>query len=285
MIRKHAVALYEGYGMQIYEDGLNTLRRDENLQVRQQLAYSLQRAIVKKSSQRKHLAALLCDNAENPYLLAAGLSSITKENWPGIIEELKTRSKLPQPLLAPISRLATAYGDKVDATNILLYQLNTLHEFSLEEQIQLAAKIIDALNSDFTLKETMEKAGIKDTETKLQQLKQIQAEAMKLVANPQVPVSKKLKALPLLGADLGNDRDDHKLLVSLLNPRQPDELQAAAVQQLSRRFDVLRARLAADALEKLQPEAARTGARHPPEPTDLDAHDARSTGEKAASRP
>jgi putative heme-binding domain-containing protein len=74
------------------------------------------------------------------------------------------------------------------------------------------------------------------------QLKQVYADARKTVADSKAPVTDRRPAVRLLGHGLGDDREDHKLLVSLLSPQVPDSVQIGALQGLGRETDPLTAR-------------------------------------------
>src|SRR5262249_43305897 len=80
-IRIHALSLLEGLPFtDIDAAALDKLETDSNAQVRQQLAYSLGYALgVEADTER--LVRLLRHNADNPFILAAGLSSITDRNY------------------------------------------------------------------------------------------------------------------------------------------------------------------------------------------------------------
>jgi putative heme-binding domain-containing protein len=68
-------------------------------------------------------------------------------------------------------------------------------------------------------------------------LKRIHAAARRIAADPKAPAGDRNLAVRLLARGIGDDREDYKLIASLLTPQTPDDLQLSALQSLSKSVD------------------------------------------------
>jgi putative membrane-bound dehydrogenase-like protein len=234
-IRKHSLALMEGFSMRNQKKMLDVVEIDTDEQVLQQLAYSLREY---GADHEERLARLLCANADNPYILAAGLSSLTEKNWKGVFAELIKREKIPGALFVPMMRMAKAVGQPLDSSHLFVRQLNTQEKLPGDQLRTSVGDMLDALEkSDLPLKRLLEASGDKGIQATIQRLKKIHDDAAKIVEDPKAAPNKKMIAVRLLARGLGDDRADHKLLLTFLTPQTADEVQSAAIVQLSRTFD------------------------------------------------
>jgi putative membrane-bound dehydrogenase-like protein len=237
-IRKHSTVWLEGLNF-LHADPkiLDALEKDPNDQVRQQLAFSLGYAVgIDADLQR--LVRLMNANAGNPYILAAGLSSISERNWKGIFAQLMPQERIPTPLFLPALRMAKTFGQPLDSTRLFARQLKLQEKLPVGQLLASVGEMLDAMaKNEISLKKLLEDAGDNDTEKTFQRLKEINGQAVKVVQDPKSALSEKMIALRLLGQGLGNDREDHKILVAMLTPQTPDDVQAAVIVQLSRQFD------------------------------------------------
>ena len=237
-VRKHAIAIaqFGAAGFTANSDILYSLEMDTDSQVRQQLAYVLRDPSMLKNGQR--LARMLTENASNPYILAAGLSSISEKNWKEICTEVLKQEKIPASLFAPMLRLAKAFGHPLDSTQLFARQLSLQEKLPAGQLLVSVGDMLDAMQkNDLTVKKLLEEAGDKDSTKSLARLKEIHSQAAKIVQNPKSAMSEKLIAMRLLGQGLGNDREDHKILLAFLTPQTPDDVQSAVIVQLSRNLD------------------------------------------------
>jgi putative heme-binding domain-containing protein len=180
----------------------------------------------------------LCDNADNPYILAAGLSSIPEDRWKDIFVELMKQETIPAPLFAPILKMAKAIGEPLDASALIVRQLSSQEKLPAGQMFVSIGDMLDAMEkNDLRLQKLLEGAGEKDIEKTRERLKSIHAEAVKIVENRKATMSEKLIAIRLLGRGLDNDNTDHKILLAFLTPQTPDDVQAAIITQLSRNTD------------------------------------------------
>jgi putative membrane-bound dehydrogenase-like protein len=239
-IRSHVIAMIEErLGALPDHDDLDGLERDADPQVRQQLAQSLSgQTIAAERSHGKRLARILLNNSDNPYVVASGLTSISKENWKELLAELKTREQLPATLLVSLMRMARNIGHPLDAAQIFTRQLSSSEKQTSTTLITSVGDMLDAIEkNNLTLAKLLESSGQREVEKTLAKLKDIHGEAVKVVNNPKSGMADKMLALRLLGQGLGNDKEDHKILLAMLTPQTPDDVQGAVITQLSRQFD------------------------------------------------
>ncbi len=237
-IRKHSLALMEaGFSLRDEEELLAALEKDADDKVRQQLLYSLGKAATYPDYGQR-LVRLLSENAGNPYLLAAGLSSVSKDNWKMVLSTISKQEKTPAALFAPMMRLAQAIGEPIDASQLFLRQLNSQEKLPFGQQLVSTAEMLDMMEKNgLVLKRMLEKAGDKDANGTLDRLNKIHKAAAEILTNPKSAMAERMIAIRLLGRGLGDDRADHKLLLSFLTPQTPDDVQGAVIQQLGGAFD------------------------------------------------
>jgi putative membrane-bound dehydrogenase-like protein len=236
-IRKHATRFIEGVNFQHIDPRIvSALENDSYEQVRQQFAYSLGNADDRAEPDR--LVRMLLYNADEPYIVAAGLSSITPKTWKGIFAEVMKQPNIPAPLLAPMMRMAKQYGEPLDASRLFVLQLSSQEKLPAGQLLLSVAEMLKAIEkNDLTLKKLLGNASDKDIARTLGRLREINAQAVKIVQDPKSAMSEKVIAMGLLGQGLGDDREDHKVLLTFLTPQTPDDVQAAVIAQLSRNFD------------------------------------------------
>ena len=239
-LRKRAIELLAESDQKINSAKIFALANDDSEQVRQQLAYSvfylgdLQDAIAPP----KCLINLLLNNAKNPYIVAAGLSSITKDTWPLVFLELREQKQIPAHLFVPLTRLAKAHGGPLDSTLLFFRQVRMQESLPVSQMLLSVGDMLDVMNrNDMPVKMLLETSGDPEAEKTLKKLKAIHARAAKIAQDPKAVQGERTNAVRLLGRGLGDDRADHKLMLTLLTPQTPDDLQGAVVQQLGGVFD------------------------------------------------
>ncbi len=233
-VRKHCIALMKKAPSGGAPD-FNALGNEKDPLVRQQLAYVLYES---GFLNRELFTRILIEDADDPYILAAALSSISKTHWSGFFKELDKHPKLPAPLSAPLMRLAKEFGEPMDSTRLLVRYLNNQESASSIKQIVSVGDMLDAMaRNDIALMTFLENAGDKNIDKTIAALKGIHGQAVKIVQNPKSAMSEKMLALRLFGQGLGNDKEDYRILVAMLTPQTPDDVQAAVIVQLSRQVD------------------------------------------------
>jgi putative membrane-bound dehydrogenase-like protein len=231
-IRKHALVMWEAALPRV---GLRTpelLEKDPDSQVRLQLAYSLG---IMSICDAPRWASFLTRNADEPYITAAGLSSISKETWPDLREALLKSKKMPVPIFASVVRLARGFGAHQDLGKFFVHQLGSAEVLPKMEQMEMVASVLDGLDKSGV---GLEKYLVGSDNALVQQrLKDLYSNAVKIVQDPNSATNEKLVAIRLLSRGLGNDRDDYATLESLLSPRTPHDAQSAAIRQIAQTFD------------------------------------------------
>ena len=236
-IRKHAIAKMEDYILRPERATLEKLAKDENEQVRQQLAYMLSYSIEDRALGGL-LPQIACDNAANPYILAAALSSVDKNNWKNFLAEVMKRESIPAPMLSPLVRMAKAFGEPLDSAQLFVRQIGTQDKKPNMKQLGQVADMLESLRANgMSVREMVKSIKAKEVVTSVERLSEIHEFAVDIINNPKEATRDRAAAVRVLDRGLANDRNDQKLLIALLTPRTPDELQAAAILQLSQTDD------------------------------------------------
>jgi putative membrane-bound dehydrogenase-like protein len=237
-VRKHAIAIWEMWWYRSNPKILVGLENDEDAQVRQQLAYVLGGDAKPLAGHSETWAGLLVANSDDRFIVAAGLSAVSKENWKYFFGDLMKADKIPTPLFGPMMRLAKVYGDPLDSSKLFIRQLNSQTKLPMAQQFLSVGELLDATEKNgVPLQKILDAIPDKDRELALGRLNKIHLEAFRTIENPKAPLSEKLLAIKVFGRGLGVDREDQKALVGLLTPQTPDDLQGAAIQQLARTDD------------------------------------------------
>lgn len=234
-IRKNCLALLrEGFAIRFEESLLQLWAADVHPQVRQQLAYSLS----ERGMGDARLAKMLVRSAGEPYIFAAALSSLNKDNWETTFADVLAQKEIPGTLYAPLLRMAKAVGGPRDAAKLFARRLGSDKNAPLSQQLADAAELVELMEKEFSpARKILEDLAERDPEGTLARLRKAHETAVKITEDPKSPLAEKSMALPLLGHGLGDDRKDFKLLAGFLNPRTPDDLQSAVVRQLGRNSD------------------------------------------------
>jgi putative membrane-bound dehydrogenase-like protein len=233
-VRKHCIAMTEQTQPFIWITTMDALAKEESEQVRQQVGYSLAYADSGGICEQ-NLSRLLLQNADNPYILAAGLSSIAQDNWRITFAILSQEKRLPSPLFNPLMRLAKAYGKPGDPGLLVVRQLGMLEKKPTGDLLAPIADLLDALQkNDISLVNMLKDGGEKEIDKTIARLKEVHDHAVKVVQSPKASTKDKALAIRVLGLGLGNDREDHKILLDLLTPQAPDDFQSLVIVQLSR---------------------------------------------------
>lgn len=223
-----------------YVDAKGLLAKAKDPRVRQQLGYRLSMATGFDDGLNFPivLARLLCENGDDKYILAAGLSSINEKNWRGVLAQVVKEPKIPATLFGPLMKLSSVHGKSLDVSRLVLRQLSSQESLPPSIQFQFIGDMLDAIDkSQMPLKELLEIVPEKEVKLTLERIKIIHNRARGIVSDSKSMARDKIMAVRVLGRGLDNDREDHKLLTTLLTPQSPDELQVAVIQQLGGNSD------------------------------------------------
>jgi putative membrane-bound dehydrogenase-like protein len=235
-VRRHAVRLCEGRlaGAPELGKALVKLVADPDAQVRLQLAYTLGEWDDPRAG--RALGELLLRDGSDPYLLAAGLSSINRKNLDGVLlavltgEPAAARSALIERLLA----LASAMGDD-RATVTLLKAVGKPDGGKYAPwQFDALAGLLDGLGQRGSSLGRLHREGNREVKSAVEGLAGLFRAARKLAEDEDAPTADRVRAARLLGRGLDRRKEDLDLLGGLLVPQSPEALQSAAVSALGK---------------------------------------------------
>jgi putative membrane-bound dehydrogenase-like protein len=202
-----------------------------------QLGYSLG-AYIANDISGKALGKFLYQHGEDKFLLAAGLSSVHKGNWPYLLTVVLKSPSCPPPLLTNLLQLAPVLGEPGDLARLLAFQVSGQKGKNQFEQFVHMANLLDTLDkSKNSLGRLWQKNNDPAFRQQLEPLKEVFQAARATVRDPKAPLGDKMVALKLLGKGFDQFNEDYKLLASLLVPQMPEDLQAAAMQTLGQAKD------------------------------------------------
>ncbi len=204
---------------------------DADPQVRMQLAYSAGQFEDPKASEA--LARILCRDADNPYIRAACLSSVGKRNIAEVTRALLKQPTVPATALGQFLPIALRLGDSRDVAELLARL--TVGD---DGQMRRVAELYEALGGNHaTLAQLLDAGTGPKSGDLFKQLRAVHARARKVAVDAKAPEADRAVAVRVLAHGIGNDREDYKIIASLLTPQSPDSLQAAAIQSLAKGVD------------------------------------------------
>jgi putative membrane-bound dehydrogenase-like protein len=237
-VRRHAVRLCEGRFDKSPDLGpaLVKLAEDEDAQVRMQLAYTLGEWDDPRAGEA--LGRVAAAAGGDRYLTAAVMSSVNKKNLDAVLlAALKGRKGAPPAgVVENLLRLAGALGN-TSATVTLLKAVGT-PEGGKHAAWQYAAlgSLLDTLDNRGSSLAQLAKDG-EAMGAAIKDLSGLFAAARAAAADRKAPAAERAQAVRLLGRGLDHQPEDAAALAALLVPQTPDEVQAAAVAELSRLRD------------------------------------------------
>ena len=236
-VRRHAVRLCESRLAGAPELGaaLVKLLADADAPVRLQLACTLGEWDDPRAGQA--LGELAVRDRADIYLSAAVLSSVNKKNLDRVLLGVLKSGKGAAPPAQVVERLllvATAMGQR-RATVTLLAAVSAPEKGAYAPwQYAALAGLLNSLDQRNSSLLQLDKAGDAETKAALKKLDGLFAAARVAAADARAPLTLRLQAVPLLARGLDRQRQDMRLLGSLLVPQAAPELRAAAVAALGR---------------------------------------------------
>jgi putative membrane-bound dehydrogenase-like protein len=228
-VRRHAVRLSEQFLAKSPElaEALLKMVEDPDAQVRLQLACSLGEW---RDPRAGHpLATLAVGRPEDPYLMAAVLSSVHAENLPEVLAGVfagAAATSPPEQLVQRLLGIATALGDKKTLPAILRRVATPREGRFARWQWAGLAGVLDAL--------ARQGKSLLDDERMTGQIKPMLAEARRVAADEKAPESERLAVVQVLGRESTERDADLSVLAKLLVPQNPVSLQSAACDGLGR---------------------------------------------------
>ena len=239
-LRRHAIRISEPFLVKSPEFGkaLIQLLADPDPQVQMQLAYSL--GYWNDPAAGTTLGRLAAKNADDRFIVAAVMSSLTKENIESFATELTAGMKDSAPpagLLDGLTRSAHSLGGPALTLRLLAAAAPPAHTDVAAWRFDAAAAILDALEASGTSIAKLSKDAAPDSLPHLKTIDSLFDAARNTSADAQAPLPARVSALRLLGRAATAQKEDVVTLASFLSPRSQRELQAAAAETLARRRD------------------------------------------------
>jgi putative heme-binding domain-containing protein len=227
-VRRQAVRLTESLAVWPGHLSAALLARvnDPDAQVRLQLAFTLG-SLADQTLAGLALGPLASAYADDPYLSAAVLSSLSSNNVDEVLASVLTFSAKPPPhLVRKLFGLATALKEGKELSALLEKATQAGDDGFAAWQLAALAGVLDELDR--------RKQGGEDA---LKEGKELLAFARKTVADVTVAETERLAAVALLGREPSQKAGDTALLKDALAPRSSPAVQAAAVAALGRLAD------------------------------------------------
>jgi putative membrane-bound dehydrogenase-like protein len=212
---------------------LTEMAEDYDVRVRMQLAYTMGAWQSPKSSEI--LARLAWRDPNDPYVIAAVLSSVNEHNWEDTLALTLSQARakpLPGPLMQNLLRVAHGYGSTRGTALVLARVVDSVDGKYRSEQFVALGGLLDALAQR---KQSLALMA-RDPELKgiLPKVSLLFDDARTTVSNPKAPQSERMAALAVLGRGLDGQHGDMKMLAGLISPQHSDDLQVAAATSLGR---------------------------------------------------
>ena len=236
-VRRHAVRLAEPWlaRASAVADAALKLIADPDAQVRLQLAYSLGEWSDRRAGQA--LGEMAVANTNDPYISAAIISSVGRDQLPGVVEAVLARiagKEHPADLLQKLLTLSTALDDDRSLVRLLTAVAESRDGNFDDWQLTALGGLLDTLDRRNSSLTKFRRDAEDDLKSGLARLAPMFAYARATVRNDDAPIAARIASLGLLGRGLDRQQADLDLLAGLLTPRSSVELQSATVAALSR---------------------------------------------------
>lgn len=236
-VRRHAIRVSESHLNDSSRLGQQLLQMvgDPDPQVQMQLAYSLGEWNAPEAGTA--LAQMALSNDEDVYLRTAILSSVGNHLdtfTPGLFAELKGQQPPMQIFNALVAMAVSANQQQALAQVYNMVGQRPAGKAYEPWQFQAVSTLLDALSRrNQGLSQLYERAD-SDLKQSLDQLRPLFAEARSIATEETASPEYRKQAVQLLGRGFDQPDQDLELLVELLSPRNPRQLQTAAVQVLTK---------------------------------------------------
>jgi putative membrane-bound dehydrogenase-like protein len=243
-IRRHAIRLCESHLSAELGGDLVRLVADPDPQVRMQLAYTL--GEWKDPRAGEALGKLALRDADDPFILAAVMSSANSQNLDSLLLTILASAKTTAPsaeLTENLLRLASNMGSSKTLAIVLDKVATPDQGHYASWQFTALAGLLDALDQKNTTLAKLQGEGEAELKSAIGKLGGMFADARALASSSQASTAEKLQAVRLLGRGLTERAQDRELLVGLLVPQTEQEVQVAVVVSLGRMADPATAEL------------------------------------------
>jgi putative membrane-bound dehydrogenase-like protein len=233
-VRRHAVRLAEPWigKVESVTQAVLANMHDEDMQLKMQVAYSLGQS--SDAATTVSLGQLLLDAKDDPYLTAAALSSINKDNVGRVLARVLAADKGEPPAIVVEKLLAIAAATGNDAALRDAIDQALVMEAREVRLWQLAAigRLLDELDRKRIKLSSLVGGDAKQSLGRLFELARAIARGDDATLNKDTAY--RTAAIRLLSRGLDGQEEDAALLATLLAPQQPDAVQSAALAALAR---------------------------------------------------
>jgi putative heme-binding domain-containing protein len=214
---------------------LRVCAADDDPQVRLQAVFTAGSCTTREAGSL--LADVLAADQDNPFIVAAALSSVSKSNATEFLGSLGKHRGLSAPLLAKLFRVAQGYGATSAMGRLVMNHFVAAPDQPLSsEHLYHLADFFDAMGG--SVEPFLKSLRQQDANAALRFFARLHAETKRIVRDPKTPLGDRVLALQLLGRGLGDDGEDCNLLQEQLAPQYPEDVHLAAVQQFGAMTDL-----------------------------------------------
>jgi putative membrane-bound dehydrogenase-like protein len=180
------------------------------------------------------LGALLRDHGKDGAVRAAALSSLNADNFPHVADVVLPAPRTAPPVLDGLLAFAVAGSDTATLAKLLYRVADSQDGKFAASQLETLAALLDALGRRKTTLSALAKKGGPELAAAVAKLDAAFAQARQTATDPKAPYAERLTAIRLLGRGPGDTASGRALLIELLGPQTPTEVQTAAVGALAR---------------------------------------------------
>jgi putative membrane-bound dehydrogenase-like protein len=237
-VRRQAVRLSETPAARSPEVEAVLVQRlsDADPRVRRQLAYAL--GEWDGAACARALGRLIRQDASDPHIMAAALSSLTRANLPAVVAAvLGPPTELDATVMLGLLQSAVGFGEPRSVAALLEDLARPRPGRQVGAQVALLAAWLDFLDQRNTPLTDLEKHADEPLRGALGRLGSLFEAARRTVGAPKTPLERRTRAVALLGRGLDRRQEDRAVLAGLLDPRTEGELQAAAAAALGKLDD------------------------------------------------
>ena len=227
-VRRHGIRLAERSinSSQPIAETIRGLHADADAQVRMQVAYSL--GEWNNPQCGRDLARLAAANRDNPFLVAAALSSIREDNIASALHEALPHAASHSDLVEQLLSIAIGIGKPQLLQEALQLVLEPRDPGFSPWQFQTSTAVLRSLD-----RRKLDRSKI-FSDKLARQLMSIVEAARTAIYDHETSESERFACIELLGAAASTD-DDLAALAELLSSRYPSAIQAAGVEALTAR--------------------------------------------------
>jgi putative membrane-bound dehydrogenase-like protein len=229
-----SIAVRLASACKVDSDKLEALASDPDPKVRLQLAFTL--GDYTGATAGRALARLAIENANEPFIQAAVMSSLNKNTLPDVLSaivDVQQNANAVHPADAAVARFfgqAAAIEDVSRMTWAVQQTCPSVSSPVAAWQLASLAMWLDSLHGGSVTLQQLASADRDRVNTTLDR-------ARTIVADPEAPDALRCAAAALLFREPDKMESDRDLLASLLTPRTPAEVQQAIVEQVAGRSD------------------------------------------------